>query len=169
MMINYETLLIFLIILTIIPLVAGFYFKNKTARYFSWLMSIPFLSITISTINKHSEDINKQTQKFIGLYRIDTIKSMYKAEDLSKYQNLEMVVNPDQSFVINDTSIFLFQKGSWEFHDTEDGGYVSSIFPSILDNASVYVGNNLWGFSYRCLKKGDVNDVIYFRKVKDNL
>ena len=123
-MIYYGTILLFFIALTVVPIVVGFLFKNKSIRYFCWLISIPFLSMTISTIRKHSTDIDKQTSVFLGNYIIDTNKSVYKNGDLTNYQTLTLKVNSNNTFIFSDTSFFLSKKGTWKFYDTEDGGFI---------------------------------------------
>jgi hypothetical protein len=87
-------------------------------------MCLPFLGITISTISKHSSDVDKQTGRFLGVYQIDTTKSVYKNGDLSKYSKLAMTVSSNNSFVFNDSSMFPALKGTWKFYSTEDGGFV---------------------------------------------
>jgi hypothetical protein len=167
-MIYYGTILLFFIALTILPIILGFFFKNKYVRYFCWLMSIPFLSMSISTIRKHSTDIDKQTSIFLGSYQIDTKKSIYKNGDLTNYQGLTLKINSNNSFVFNDTSIFLSKNGTWEFYDTEDGGFVRCRFPNSTYKTEVFVGNDLWGFQQSCFRNGSNGDIIYFRKVKNN-
>lgn len=167
-MIYYETILFFFIALTIAPIIVGLLFKNKYIRYFCWLMSIPFLSMTISTIRKHSSDINKQTSTFLGIYQIDTIKSVYKNGFLTNYHGLTLKVNSNNSFVFSDTSIFLSKKGTWKFYDTEDGGFVRCRFPNSSYETEVFAGNNFWGFQQDCFRNGCCGDVIYFKKVKNN-
>lgn len=108
-MIYYGTILLFFIALTIVPIVVGFLFKNKYIRYFCWLISIPFLSLTNSTIRKHSTDINNQTSDFLGNYIIDTSKSVYKNGNLTNHQKLTLKVNSNNTFLFSDTS-FSFQK-----------------------------------------------------------
>ena len=167
-MIYYGTILLFFIALTIVPIIAGFFFKNKYVRYFCWLMSIPFLAMTISTISKHSSDIDKQTSPFLGNYQIDTSKSIYKNRDLKNYHRLTLKINPNNTFVFSDTSIFLSKNGTWEFYDTEDGGFVRCRFPNITYETEVFAGNELWGFQQSCFRNGSNGDVIYFKKTKDN-
>jgi hypothetical protein len=167
-MIYYGTILFLFIALTIIPIIVGFLFKNKYIRYFCWLMSIPFLAITISTIQKHSSDIDKQTSTFLGSYQIDTIKSIYKNGGLTNYQGLTLKVNSNNSFVFSDTSLFLSKNGTWKFYDTEDGGFVRCRFPNSTYETEVIAGNNLWGFQRTCFKNGSDGDVIYFKKIKSN-
>jgi hypothetical protein len=163
-MIYYETLLFFLIVLSIIPLIVGFLFKNRAARYFWWLISLPFLSITVLTIHKHSSDIDKQTKEFLGEYHLDTNISIYKHGDLTTYRGLTLNINSDKSFVFGDTSVFLSVKGTWKFYSTEDGGFVRCRFPNSTYETEVIAGGGLWGFRQRFFKNGSDGDVIYFRK-----
>jgi len=149
-----------------VPVIAGLFFKNKYVRYFCWLMSLPFLAITISTIRKHSSDIDKQTSEFLGNYRIDTSKSVYKNGDLTNYQELTLKINSDNSFVFSDTSIFFSKKGIWKFYSTEDGGFVRCRFPNSNYETEVLAANDLWGFQQNCFRNGSNGDVIYFKKVK---
>lgn len=166
-MIYYGTFLLFFIALTIVPIIVGFFFRNKYIRYFCWLMSIPFLSMTISTIYKHTSDIDKQTSIFLGRYYIDTSKSVYKNGNLRNYLKLTLEVKSDNSFVFNDTSFFLSKKGTWKFYDTEDGGFVRCSFPNSGYETEVLVGNDFWGFQQSCFRDGSNGDVIYFQKVKN--
>jgi len=131
-------------------------------------MSIPFLSMTISTIRKHSSDIDKQTSTFLGSYQIDTINSVYKNGVLSNYHELTLKVNSNNSFVFSDTSIFLSKNGTWEFYDTEDGGFLRCRFSNSTYETEIIAGNNSWGFQQNCFRNSSNGDVIYFRKVKNN-
>jgi hypothetical protein len=163
-MIYYETLLFFFILLTIAPIIVGFIVKNKPIRYFCWLISLPLLFLTISTINKHSSDVNKQTSIFLGSYKIDTSKSVYKFGTLAMYQRLTMTVNSNNTFEFSDTSMFPSKKGSWKFYSTEDGGFVRCSFPDRTYETLVFAGNDYWGFQHDCFRNGNNDDVIYFKK-----
>jgi hypothetical protein len=128
-------------------------------------MCLPFLGITISTITKHSSDVEKQTKRFLGLYQIDATKSIYKVGGLEKYQGLSMSVKPNNSFVFSDSSMFPSVNGTWKFYSTEDGGFVRCSFPGMAYETLVFAGNGFWGFQQGCFRNGSSGDVIYFRKV----
>lgn len=130
-------------------------------------MCIPFLSMTISTIRKHSSDIDKKSSVFLGSYIIDTSKSIYKNGTLTNYQTLTLKVNSNNSFVLSDTSFFLSKKGTWKFYNTEDGGFVRCRFPNSNYETEVLAGNGLWGFQQSCFRGGSNGDVIYFKKVNN--
>ena len=130
-------------------------------------MCLPFLGITVSTIRKHSSDVKKQTREYLGLYQIDTAKSIYNSGDFSRYRNLAMTVYSNNTFVFSDSSMFPSLKGTWKFYATEDGGFVRCTFPTLTYETLVFAGNGFWGFQEGCFKNGSNNDVIYFKK-KDN-
>jgi hypothetical protein len=154
----------FFILLTIAPIIVGFIVKNKAIRYFCWLISLPLFFLTISTINKHSSEVSKQTSMFLGSYKIDTSKSVYKFDTLAKYQSLTMIVNSNNTFEFSDTSMFPSKKGSWKFYSTEDGGFVRCSFPGRTYESLVFVGDDYWGFQHDCFRNGNNYDVIYFKK-----
>jgi hypothetical protein len=163
-MIYYGTFLIFYIVLTIVPIAIGFIFKSKPLRYFSWLIGSVFFCMTISLISTHSASVERQTKDFLGVYKIDLQKSTYKNGDLTKYQDLIMTVNEDNTFYFNDTSIFLSQNGEWIFKSTEDGGFVNCKFFGEDYEILAFVENNSWGFQQVCFRNGSNGDVIYFKK-----
>lgn len=127
-------------------------------------MCIPFLFLTISTINKHSSDNKKYTNQFLGKYKIDFQKSVYKNGDLTNYKNLTLTVNPNNTFVFNDSSIFPSKKGRWRFYSTEDIGFIRCSFPEMSHEIEVFAGDSLWGFQNGCFRSGTSGDIIYFRK-----
>lgn len=132
-------------------------------------MSLPFLFITISTIRKHSSDVNKQISKFLGSYQIDTSKSVYKVGSLTNYQSLTMIVNSNNTFEFNDTSMFPSKEGKWKFYSTEDGGFVRCSFSDRNYETLVFAGNDYWGFQPNCFRNGSNNEVIYFKKVDNKI
>ena len=163
-MIYYETLVLFFILLGIIAIIIGFVVKNRLIRFFFWLLSIPVLFLTISTINKHSYAINKQTSVLLGTYKIDTSKSVYRYNTLTNHQNLTMIVKPDKTFEFSDTSMFPSKKGTWKYYPTEDGGFVRCSFSDWKYESLVFTNGGFWGFQHGCFRNGKNDDIIYFKK-----
>ena len=155
----------FFIILTVIPIIIGLFIRNKPIRYFFWLISIGPLSLTISTINKHSSDVDRQTSVFLGNYVIDTSKSVYKMGTLKKYQKLTLTVNSNNTFQFDDTSMFPSKNGKWKFYSTEDGGFVRCRFSNEKYETEVFAGDGLWGFQQSSFENSSTGDIIYFRKI----
>ena len=156
------------ILLTIILIIVGFIARIKFIRHFCWLISLPFLFLAISTINKHSSDVEKQTSMFLGSYKIDTSRSVYRFSALTKYQDLTMTVYLNNTFVFSDTSMFLSKSGHWKFYSTEDGGFVRCTFSGRSYESLVFAGNDYWAFQHGCFRNGANDDVIYFKKRKEN-
>jgi hypothetical protein len=163
-MIYYETLVLFFVLLGIIAIIIGFVVKNRPIRYFFWLLSIPVLFLTISTINKYSYAANKQTSLFLGTYKIDTSKSVYRYYTLVNHQNLTMIVKPNKTFEFSDTSMFPSKNGSWKFYPTEDGGFVKCGFSDRKYESLVFANGEFWGFQHDCFRNGKNDDIIYFKK-----
>ena len=164
-MIYYETLLFLFILLAVIPVIVGSIVRSKPIRYFCWLLSLPFLLMTLSTIQKHSADIKKQTSKFCGTFILDTSKSKYDNIDLGKHKNLLLKVTQDKSFFfVGDTIPFIKQYGSWKFTDNEDGGYLECFIEAKQISAFISIDNQVWTFKSDCLRNSVGTDIIYFKR-----
>jgi hypothetical protein len=163
-MIYYETLVLFFALLGIAAIVIGFVIKARYIRYFIWLLSVPLFILAISTINKHSYAVNKQTSVFLGTYKIDISKSVYEYNTLANHQNLTMIVKPNKTFEFSDTSMFPSKKGTWKYYPTEDGGFVKCSFSDRKYESLVFTNGNFWGFQHDCFQNGKNDDILYFKK-----
>ena len=162
-MIYYETLVLLFFGVAIVPFVVGFLFKSKSIRYFCWSMGVLLLFLPISTIITHRSDVEKTTSQFLGIFKVDKEQSIYLGEKLKSSQDITLAVTSDETFMlIGDTSPFIADSGTWEFHDNEDGGYVELYMNKKPVRAYRSLDNNVWRFESDCLTNGISGDIIYF-------
>ena len=114
-MIYYETLVILFFGVAIVPFIVGFLFKSKSIRYFCWSMGMLLLFLPISTIIKHSSDIEETTSQFLGVFKVDKERSIYLGEKLKNVKDIKLAVTSDETFMlIGDTFPFIADSGTWD-------------------------------------------------------
>jgi hypothetical protein len=152
----------FLAAITVIFLSIGFFTTKKSNQLVFKFIGFFFFLLTIIAFFNKNNYTNKRINEFIGLYKFDSLSRLPNLDSLKQFKTLTLLVKENGEFVFNQkNTLFPSTIGNWEFHDTEDEGYIYCTFPGIKRQYLVSAWNRGWTFN------GDINNVIFFTKISD--
>jgi hypothetical protein len=139
--------------------------KCKPVRGIVWTLSvISLLFYGAMSFNHKSVSIVAE-KEMVGLYKLDTINSIYHSKKLKDKINIILELKSDNTFEINNELPFFYSTaGSWTYFDNGDMSGIRGKFDKSGNEFEIYDTPNSMSFSRWFLKDGDEGDEIIFER-----
>ena len=162
---NYNIIHGSLLVLTFLLLVVGLVFsrKWKSVRGIVWtLTGVSFICYCAMSFN-HNRVLTTVEKEIVGLYLLDTTKSLYHSKKLEDNINAVLRVKMDNTFEVSiELPFFYSRKGSWTYFDNGDMSGIRGKFDKSGEEFEIYDIHSSMSFSDFYLKNADKGDEIVF-------
>lgn len=159
---TFGTAVLFMILVTLGCFLLGliFFGRLKSIRTIFWIIGGLLLLLTVSMPISHKWKMKKYGNKYTGKFSIDIRGSTCNLDTLTKYADLTLIVEDDQTFHLSrQSTLFDSISGEWHYEDDGDIAWMEYSFETESES-----NQNEWPSKNEWMLRGNECTVVFKRK-----